>query len=81
MDFRYKKIRNIPDDCYNPIKKFSFCSPKNSVTISDNVAKAAVLDVRKTYRFLANRAQTSGANNIHKYKCFRGFKKFGQENV
>ena len=51
----------IPNDCYNPIKKFSFCSPKNSVTISDNVAKAAVLDVRKTYRFLANRAQSSGA--------------------
>ena len=51
----------IPKDCYNPIKKFSFCSPKNSVTISDNVAKAAVLDVRKTYRFLANRAQSSGA--------------------
>ena len=51
----------IPEDCYNPIKKFSFCSPKNSVTISDNVAKAAVLDVRKTYRFLANRAQSSGA--------------------
>ena len=51
----------IPKNCYNPIKKFSFCSPKNSVTISDNVAKAAVLDVRKTYRFLANRAQTSGA--------------------
>jgi digeranylgeranylglycerophospholipid reductase len=51
----------IPKNCYNPIKKFSFCSPKNSVTISDNVAKAAVLDVRKTYRFLANRAQSSGA--------------------
>ena len=50
----------IPEDCYNPIKKFSFCSPKNSVTISDNVAKAAVLDVRKTYRLLANRAQSSG---------------------
>ena len=50
----------IPEDCYNPIRKFSFCSPKNSVTISDNIAKAAVLDVRKTYRFLANRAQSSG---------------------
>ena len=55
-----KKFK-IPEDCYNSIKKFSFCSPKNSVTISDNVAKAAVLDVRKTYRFLANRAQSSGA--------------------
>jgi len=51
----------IPEDCYNPIKRFSFCSPKNSVTISDDVAKAAVLDVRKSYRFLANRAQSSGA--------------------
>ena len=55
-----KKFK-IPEDCYNSIKRFSFCSPKNSVTISDNVAKAAVLDVRKTYRFLANRAQSSGA--------------------
>jgi digeranylgeranylglycerophospholipid reductase len=50
----------IPDECYNPIKKFSFRSPKNSVTISDKVAKAAVLDVRKTYRFLAKRAQNAG---------------------
>ncbi len=51
----------IPEDCYNPIKKFSFCSPKNSVKISGEIAKAAVLDVRKTYRFLANRAKTSGS--------------------
>ena len=51
----------IPKDCYNPIKKFSFCSPKNYVTITDNVAKAAVLDVRKTYRFLATRSKSSGS--------------------
>ena len=51
----------IPDDCYNPIKKFSFCSPKNSVAIVDEIARAAVLDVRKTYRFLANRAKKAGA--------------------
>ena len=50
----------ITDECYNPIKKFSFCSPKNSVTISDDVAKAAVLDVRKTYKFLARKAQNAG---------------------
>ena len=50
----------IPEEYYNQIKKFSFCSPKNSVTISGDVAKAAVLDVRKTYRLLANRAQSSG---------------------
>ena len=51
----------IPKNCYNPIKKFSFYSPNNSVTISDDVAKAAVLDVRKTYRFLANRAEIAGS--------------------
>ena len=51
----------IPKECYNPIKKFSFCSPKNYVTITDNVAKAAVLDVRKTYRFLATRSKSSGS--------------------
>ena len=51
----------IPDDCYNPIKNYSFCSPTNTVTISDDVAKAAVLDVRKTYRHLAKQAQESGA--------------------
>ena len=43
----------IPDDCYNPIKNFSFCSPNNEVTISDSIPRAAVLDVRKTYRWLS----------------------------
>jgi digeranylgeranylglycerophospholipid reductase len=51
----------IPEDCYNTIKNYSFCSPSNTVTISDDVAKAAVLDVRKTYRHLARQAQESGA--------------------
>ena len=39
----------IPDECYNPIKKFSFCSPKNSVVISDNIAKflIRVIDDKK----------------------------------
>ena len=52
----------IPDDCYNPIKNFSFCSPNNEVTISDSIPRAAVLDVRKTYRWLANEAEKSGAD-------------------
>jgi len=47
----------IPDDCFNPIKNFSFCSPNNEVTISDSIPRAAVLDVRKTYRWLANEAK------------------------
>ena len=52
----------IPDDCFNPIKNFSFCSPKNEVTISDVVPRAAVLDVRKTYRWLADQAKNQGAD-------------------
>jgi len=52
----------IPDDCFNPIKNFSFCSPNNEVTISDSIPRAAVLDVRKTYRWLAHEAEQLGAN-------------------
>ena len=52
----------IPDNCFNAIKNFSFCSPNNTVTISDTVARAAVLDVRKTYRWLAEEAKKAGAD-------------------
>lgn len=50
----------IPDYCFNPIKNYSFCSPNNEVTISDTVPRAAVLDVRKTYRWLAEQAKKEG---------------------
>jgi len=52
----------IPEDCYNPIKNYSFCSPKNEVTISDTIPHAVVLDVRKTYRFLASQAEKNGTD-------------------
>ena len=52
----------IPGNCFNAIKNFSFCSPNNTVTISDTVARAAVLDVRKTYRWLAEEAKKAGAD-------------------
>ena len=52
----------IPDDCFNPIKNYSFSSPNNEVTISDTVPQAAVLDVRKTYRWLAQQAKNEGAD-------------------
>jgi len=52
----------IPDDCFNPIKNFSFCSPNNEITISDSIPRAAVLDVRKTYRWLAQEAKKAGAD-------------------
>ncbi len=47
----------IPEHCYNPIKNYTFCSPNNKVTMSSATPKAAVLDVRKTYRWLAEKAQ------------------------
>jgi len=56
------KEYEIPEDCYNPIKNYSFCSPNNEVTISDTIAQAAVLDVRKTYRWLAQQAENQGAD-------------------
>ena len=52
----------IPEDCFIPIKNFSFCSPNNEITIKDTIPKAAVLDVRKTYRWLANEAKKAGAD-------------------
>lgn len=50
----------IPDDCYNPIKNYTFCSPNNEITIGSDKPRAAILDVRKTYRWLAEQAQKSG---------------------
>ena len=55
------KSFGIPEDCYNPIKNYSFCSPNNEATISDKNPRAAVLDVRKTYRWLAEQAKKEGA--------------------
>ncbi len=52
----------IPNDCFNPIRNFSFCSPNNEITISDSIPRAAVLDVRKTYRWLAHEAEKAGAD-------------------
>ena len=52
----------IPENCYHPIKNFSFASPNNEVTISDSIPTAAVLDVRKTYRWLAEEAKKSGVD-------------------
>lgn len=52
----------IPKRCYNPIKNYGFCSPNNKVIIKDKTPRAAVLDVRETYRWLANKAEKEGAD-------------------
>lgn len=51
----------IPEDCYNLIRNYKFCSQSNEATISSKEPKAAVLNVRKTYRWLAEQAQKAGA--------------------
>jgi len=58
----YCKEFGIPDNCYNQISSYKFCSPKNSAVINEKIPKAAVLDVRKTYRFLADQAKESGVD-------------------
>jgi len=52
----------ISSDYYNPIKNYSFYSPNNHVTIHSTEYQAAVLDVRKTYQFLAYQAAAVGAD-------------------
>ena len=50
----------IPSDCYNEIRNYSFCSPNNQVSVKDSEPRAVVLDVRKTYRWLAGEAEKEG---------------------
>lgn len=52
----------IPSDCYNKIRNYSFCSPNNQVSMSDSEPRAVVLDVRKTYQWLAQQATKKGAD-------------------
>jgi digeranylgeranylglycerophospholipid reductase len=56
------KSFGIPSECYNPIRNYSFYSPNNHVIITSPEPQAAVLDVRKTYQFLAYEAARAGAD-------------------
>lgn len=51
----------IPSEYYNPIRNYSFYSPNNHFTITSSEPQVAVLDVRKTYQFLAYQAARAGA--------------------
>jgi len=70
---------SIPENFYNKIKNYSFHSSNNKVLIKGNIPSAAVLDVRKTYTFLAKRAVDRGAHlftnnnvtNVHLNKTQR----------
>ncbi len=51
----------IPPSLYNPIRRYAFCSKNNEIIIEGEKPGAAVLDVRGTYRWLAERARSAGA--------------------
>jgi len=56
------KAFGIPADYYNEIRNYAFYSPNNYVLKKSDIAQAAVLDVRKTYQFLAYQAASAGAD-------------------
>ncbi len=51
----------IPVEYYNPIKNYAFYSPNNVILKKSKEPEVAVLDVRKTYQFLAYQAADAGA--------------------
>ncbi len=56
------KSFGIPPECYNEISNYAFYSPNNYVIKKSETAQAVVLDVRKTYQFLAYQAASVGAD-------------------
>src|SRR3989449_10476557 len=68
------KSFGIPDDYYNKIKNYAFYSPNNYILKSISKPHAAVLDVRKTYQFLAYQAASAGANIFLKTNVIEGSK-------
>lgn len=56
------KSFGIPSDYFNEIKNYAFYSPNNYVLKKSDESQAAVLDVRKTFQFLAYEAASKGAD-------------------
>jgi digeranylgeranylglycerophospholipid reductase len=56
------KSFGIPSEYYNEISNYAFYSPNNYVLKKSDIPQAAVLDVRKTYQFLAYQAASVGAD-------------------
>ena len=51
----------IPPELYNPIQNYAFYSPNNIITKKSIEPEVAVLDVRRTYQYLAYQAAGAGA--------------------
>lgn len=60
----------IPKEYYNPIKNFSFISPNNEITIRGSGYNACVLDIKKTYQFLAMKSAKEGSKLFVKSNVF-----------
>ncbi len=56
------KSFGIPKDYYNEISNYAFYSPNSFVLKKTKEAQAAVLDVRRTYQFLAYQAASKGTD-------------------
>jgi digeranylgeranylglycerophospholipid reductase len=56
------KTFGIPSELYNPIKNYAFYSPNNFVIKKSPEYQVAILDVRRTYQFLAYQAASAGAD-------------------
>ncbi len=52
----------IPEELYNPIQNYAFYSPNNTIMKRSREPEVAVLDVRRTYQFLAYEAAGAGAD-------------------
>jgi digeranylgeranylglycerophospholipid reductase len=60
----------IPHEYYNPVKNFSFISPNNEIVIPGNEYTACVLDIKKTYQYLAIKAAQEGTQLFVKSNVF-----------
>ncbi len=60
----------ISKEYYNPIKNFSFISPNNEANMLGNDYTACVLDIKKTFQFLAIKAAAEGTTLFVKSNVF-----------
>ncbi|RMF30882.1 MAG: NAD(P)/FAD-dependent oxidoreductase [Candidatus Nitrosothermus koennekii] len=68
----------IDEKYFNPIKRYRFYSPSNEIVIEDNTYRACVLDVRKTWQYLAKLAIEKGANIMVKTRAIKVLRNYNK---
>ena len=71
----------IDSKYYNKIKNFRFYSPNNEIAIEDKYARCCVLDVRKAYQYLAEKALNAGADIMLKTQALKVVKDHGKIHI